>query len=156
MASWREQYDRMKRWRKRVQSEGDDSDNVRDNFYAFAQACHHLVDWLENDKSQPIRRSEAKAHVAKSAILTVCRDICNGSKHAQLNAKKFRVKDRAIRLGHEAQVWALSVEYQDQSFTASWFARLCIAQWNDLLRARGLLRSKPRRSSAATESMRGS
>ena len=36
-------------------------------------------------------------------------------------------------------VWALSVEYQDQSFTASWFAALCVAEWNNLLRAKGLL-----------------
>jgi hypothetical protein len=143
-SKWREQYERIKRWRKRVQRAGDDADDVRDSFFAFTQASYHLVDWLENDKSQPIRRSRAEKFVEESAILSVWHDICNGTKHARLEAKKVKVKDRPIRLGPEMTVWALSVEYQDQSYTASWFAGMCISEWNKFLRANGLLTSRVR------------
>jgi hypothetical protein len=96
---WREQYDRMKRWRRRVQQSRDDRDAVRDSFYAFAQTCYHLVDWLENDRSQPIRRGIAKRFVKDSGLLSFCRDICNGSKHARLEAKSVNVVDKPIQLG---------------------------------------------------------
>lgn len=135
---WREQYERMKRWRKRVQYSRDDPDNVRDNFFAFTQACHHLVDWLENDKSQPIRRRTAEQFVEESGVLRFCRDICNGSKHARL--EKVKVADKPVRLGHKMVVWELSVEYQGQSYTAAWFAGMCIAEWNKLLRENKLLK----------------
>ncbi|PYN68015.1 MAG: hypothetical protein DMD93_12530 [Candidatus Rokuibacteriota bacterium] len=143
MASgWREQYDRMKRWHKRVQRDRIDPDAVRDSFFAFTQACYHLVDWLENDKSQPIRRCAAEQFVEESAILRFCRDICNGSKHARLETKKVKMKDRSIRLDHESVVWELSVEYQDQSYTAAWFAGMCISEWNQFLREHKLLKER--------------
>jgi len=61
-------------------------------FYAFAQACFHVVDWLENDPSQHVRRRLAEAYVDSRPILAYCRDICNGSKHAQFEAKKVATK----------------------------------------------------------------
>jgi hypothetical protein len=143
-ATWREQYERVRRWRKRLQHDaGDSPDDARDTFFAFAQACYHLVDWLEHDASQPIRRPTADAFIEGSAILRACRDICNGSKHARLEAKKVKVKDRPITLGRDATVWALSVEDDSLSFTASWFAALCIAEWNKLLREHGVLAQRP-------------
>src|SRR5437867_4239942 len=63
-----------------------------DTFYAFAQACYHLADWLDKDRSQPVRPGLAEAHAHNSPVLRFCRDICNGSKHAQLEAKKVATK----------------------------------------------------------------
>jgi hypothetical protein len=87
MSEWREQYDRMKRWREVLATDRGDRERVRDNFFAFAQACYHLVDWLHSDLSQPIRKPEAKSHVRASEALAFCAGICNGSKHAQLEQK---------------------------------------------------------------------
>ena len=140
-SSWREQYERMKRWRKRVQR-GDDPDDVRDNFFAFTQACYHLVDWLENDKSQLIRRRKAEECVEESEILRVCRDICNGSKHARLEKKKAEVTDKPVRLGHEMVVWGLSIEHGGWSCTAASFAGRCIVEWNKFLREHKLLKRR--------------
>ena len=81
----------MKRWRRRLQRDRIDPDAVRDSFFAFTQTCYHLVDWLENDKSQPIRRRMAEQFIEESGVLSFCRDVCNGSKHAQLDAKKVNV-----------------------------------------------------------------
>jgi 3-phenylpropionate/cinnamic acid dioxygenase small subunit len=54
--TWREQYDRMKRWHVRVaESSGVDERRV-DDFYAFFTCCFHLKDWLKADitVAQPV------------------------------------------------------------------------------------------------------
>src|SRR5260370_21414836 len=97
MADWREQYDRMQRWSRRLWLSvehlvGGSDQGLVDTFYAFAQTCHHLVDWLENDRSQHIRRARAREYVGSRPLLAYCRDICNGSKHAQLQAKQVTMR----------------------------------------------------------------
>ena len=87
MSDWREQYDRMKRWRETMARDRGDRERVTDIFFAFAQTCSHMVDWLENDSSQPIRRIEADQHVHASETLPFCAAICIGSKHARLEEK---------------------------------------------------------------------
>ena len=64
---WREQYDRMQRWRFRLwvgveHIVGGGDQALVDAFYAFAQTCYHLVDWLENDRSQHVRRTYAETN----------------------------------------------------------------------------------------------
>jgi hypothetical protein len=144
--SWREQYARMVRWHKRLRRYRLDPDNpeyARDNFFAFAQACYHLVDWLGNDKSQPIRRSDAKQFVDATPVLAFCRDIYNGSKHAVHDAKrkKVHVTTYSMPVG-EGKWWAseLCVEYQGLSYSAPGFAYLCIANWRKFLREKKLLK----------------
>jgi hypothetical protein len=65
VALWREQYDRMRRWQGRLwlgveHIVGRSDEAAVDAFYAFAQTCAHLVDWLENDRSQHIRRPQGR------------------------------------------------------------------------------------------------
>jgi hypothetical protein len=144
--SWREQYNRMVRWEKRLRRYRLDPDNpeyARDNFFAFAQACYHLVDWLENDKTQPIRRSVANQFVAATPVLAFCRDICKGSKHAVhlTRMKKVNVTTWSMPVG-DGMAWAswLSVECQGRSHSAQGFAYLCIANWRKFLREKKLLK----------------
>jgi hypothetical protein len=118
---WREQYDRMVRWEKRLRRyrlDPDKPEYTRDNFFAFTQACYHLVDWLENDKSQAIRRSDAKQFVAETPVLAFCRDICTGSKHAVQDAKrkKVNVTTWSMRVGDgEVAGSELQVEHDGRS-----------------------------------------
>jgi hypothetical protein len=145
VAKWREQYDRVVRWGKRLRRYRLDLDNpeyARDNFFAFAQACYHLIDWLENDKSQPIRRNTARQFVDATPVLAFCREICNGSKHAVHAAKmqKVNVATWSMPVG-DGKAWAswLCVEHQGQSHSAAGFAHLCIANWRKFLREKKLL-----------------
>jgi hypothetical protein len=144
--SWREQYDRVLRWERRLRRYRLDPDNpeyARDNFFAFAQACYHLVDWLENDKSQPIRRHAANEFVAATPVLVFCREICKGSKHAVHAAKmkKVNVTTWSMPVGDgKAEAAWLSVENQGHSFSADAFAHLCIASWRKFLRDKKLLK----------------
>jgi hypothetical protein len=54
----------MRRWQARLWLDPIlHGEHAFDSFYAFAQNCSHLVDWLENDRSQHIRRTEAEVFV---------------------------------------------------------------------------------------------
>jgi hypothetical protein len=157
MAPWREQYDRMRRWYWRLwmgveHIVGGSDEAAIDAFYPFAQTCYHLVDWLENDRSQRIRRSQAEAHVSASPALAFCADICNGSKHAVLTQKRVRVKSKKTITGsysyedesgqmREQQVEAIEVfiEWNGEETAVDAFALKCVDEWGRLLQAQGLL-----------------
>jgi hypothetical protein len=127
MSDWREQYSRMLRFRGKLDAvpQGDSCDT----FYAFAQSCWHFADWLGSDSGQSIRRERAYQHVQASPVLSVCRDLANGSKHAALEAKKIETERRSetvyIRINGEL--------VQDRVF-----ADQCIEAWNILLGDGGL------------------
>lgn len=150
MADWREQYLRMHRWRYRlwlgvehVVGGGDQA--VVDVFFAFAQSCHHLLDWFRNDPSQRSRWERVESHVAGSDVLQFCRAICNGSKHAQLQSKKVQIRlqkttaPHAIRdesgQSHEFTVdeVQLLVWWNGQFISADAFAGMCMDEWNSFL-----------------------
>lgn len=153
---WREQYDRMRRWHYRlwlgvefIVGGGDQA--IIDVFYAFAQACDHLVDWLENDHSQHVRRVHAEAYVQSHPVLAFCGDICNGSKHAQLQARKVQTKMRKTTSSYSIEDEAgqireqvveqpeLFVLWGGEFIEAEAFARWCIEEWDRFLRGEGLL-----------------
>ena len=126
---------------RRYRLDPDNPEYARDNFFAFAQACYHLVDWLENDKSQPIRRSAADKFVAATPVLAFCRDICNGIKHAVQGAKrrKVNVTTYSVPVGGVV-VSELCVEHEGLSYSAAGFAHLCIANWRKFLREKKLMK----------------
>ncbi len=81
----------MQRWHQRIAptlaapprprspAEGDAADDV----FAFFMNCYHLKDWLKNDQADP--HPEAEKFVNDTEVLRVCRDLCNGLKHAVLD-----------------------------------------------------------------------
>jgi hypothetical protein len=93
MSDWREQYDRMKRWRETIVGDRIDADRVQDIFLAFVQTCYHMVDWLELDPnlSQLIPKGEAEQYARGSDTLSLCGDLCIGAKHAVLERKLKRL-----------------------------------------------------------------
>ena len=85
---WPEQWLRVRRWHQRVApiladpppprspGEADAADDV----FAFFMNCYHLKDWLKNDLADP--HPEAEKLVDDTEALRICRDLCNGLKHA--------------------------------------------------------------------------
>src|SRR5205807_1870242 len=122
-----------------------------DSFYAFAQACHHLVDWLENDPAQHVRRQQAEAYVAGSRILTLCQDICNGAKHARLKEKKVRTTSTKTATSLDlppdesgesrvltSESTELFVEWDGEPVSIETFGGWCVEEWNKFLIGEGL------------------
>ncbi len=111
-----------------------------------------MVDWLENDPSQPFRRTRAEAHVNSHPVLAFCRDICNGSRHAQLQTKgvettiqttvsTFSIEGKSGESQQEVvKMPELLVRLPGADFIGvSDFAHQCIEAWNVLLWGEGLL-----------------
>ena len=88
---WREQYDRMRRSHARFVAIASGhisagSDQARDALFHFFQDAHHLKDWLINDDAITVARYEIEDAVTASPELSVCADLCNGTKHGKLRA----------------------------------------------------------------------
>lgn len=85
---WRIQWERTKRWFRRVQSihqksldqmiDPEDEDSV----IAFFLNCYHLRDWIRS--SHPELNIEVATLFKQNFELGACRDICNGFKHKTL------------------------------------------------------------------------
>lgn len=89
-----EQYKRMLRWYQRFNNIGlgrehnMDSDNYKDEVYAFFISCYHLKDWIANDKESGISRDAVEQFVHGNEYLKIAGDICNGVKHLKLDKPK--------------------------------------------------------------------
>jgi hypothetical protein len=157
VADWREQYERMRRWRWRLwvgveHIVGGSDEAAIDAFYAFAQTCYHLVDWLENDRSQHLRRPQADAYVAASPALAFCADICNGSKHALLTQRRVRVTSKRTITGsynyedesgqmreQQIETTEVFIHWNSEETAVDVFALKCVEEWERVLEAEGLL-----------------
>ena len=99
---WLSQYERTHRWFERVarigtrQTQSADTEHEHDTLVAFFHNCYHLRDWLLNDKAVAQKDLEDlfKSHIE----LRVCQDICNGTKHLDLDHPKV---DGSFSIGRE-------------------------------------------------------
>jgi len=83
--TWREQYNRMKRWHTRLSESTAVDDRRSDDFHAFFICCFHLKDWLRADSSVGDGIRDAVAgFVDRNLWLRLCADLANGSKHLKL------------------------------------------------------------------------
>jgi hypothetical protein len=154
MSDWWEQYHRMKRWRRQLdtliqrRTERADAhiEQLRDLFFAFFQTCDHMQDWLANDAWNPMSRAEVEAYVHTSPALSVCRDLCNGSKHARLDAKRVDLREdhkitnvQTIYTGDEEIAKMLHLEptltliYRGEPVDPFDLADRCVAAWDSFL-----------------------
>ncbi len=92
MPSYREQYDRLKRWYDRFASldrgreHNISSDKYLDEIHAFFLICYHLKDWIKNDGAVPTAARQAvESYIRGDRSLRLCADICNSLKHLRLD-----------------------------------------------------------------------
>lgn len=80
--SWREQYDRMQRWRARLSEQPADIDRGLDDFYAFFVVCFHLKDWLQGDPAvDGTVKGNVEGYASSQLWLGLVADLANGTKH---------------------------------------------------------------------------
>ena len=101
---------------------------------------------------QPIRRTQADRHVHASPVLSVCRDTCDGSKHAVFEAKRVETDTRIDVVGsyelpddrtgemkkYEVKWPHVYVRVHGEFVQDLEFADRCIEAWDSLLDAEGL------------------
>lgn len=93
----KEQFNRLRRWRKRLEdifqhkyttlNKPENDEDNRDFIYAFFLNCYHLKDWVI--QSGLIKKELVYDFVESNKDMKICRDICNGVKH-------FKVKNPSI------------------------------------------------------------
>lgn len=149
--TWREKYDRLKRWQARLMEERPIRESLGDDLYAFFECCYHLKDWLRNDSSlDPSMGRDAEALINSAPCLKICADIANGSKHL--------VRNRPARIDPNAHVERVEGAFQADAFQANAFqveqvvvvadgrawnaldiVNECVGAWDTFLRSKGLI-----------------
>jgi len=149
--TWREQYDRVKRWRARLGERTGVEDRRVDDFYAFFSTCFHLKDWLKQDNSLPESvRADVETHVNATFWLKLCADLANGSKHLELSRPRVDPKARVGTQGPAFQPGAfqanafqtkpiVTVNADGKAWAALTVANNCMAAWEGFLEDKGLL-----------------
>ena len=96
MNSYREQYDRMRRWFRRFsdiehgKQHDRPSDDYQDDVYAFFMSCYHLKDWIKNDSAVAAAGLKVEAMINDNYDLKLCADICNAHKHLKLTSSRSK------------------------------------------------------------------
>jgi len=92
MSDYREQYDRIIRFLKRIEDQNRRQVDYEDDFWAFCQNCWHLKDWIKNDMSLPPHvKTAIEGEVKKYPSLMVFADLANRSKHLTLRPTSNRI-----------------------------------------------------------------
>lgn len=88
-----EQADRARRYLERMQKacssvpyRRDASDYYADDVYSFFMHCCHIRDWLTALGLAPA--ASINQFVTDNLELSICADLCNGTKHFRLNRKR--------------------------------------------------------------------
>lgn len=159
--SYAEQYERMKRWYRRLKDIDAGKEHpvekeyntkyYEDEMYALFQNCYHLKDWLKNDPNirhlLPNIENLVEDFANKGPIcMRICGDLCNGSKHMILIKPKIdkntQVASQGFRLslGQGPPVVAVSYEIQcrGQSYDAKSLAESCISEWDNFMTAHNI------------------
>lgn len=104
-----EQFERVKRYLKRIENQDRDSTEYDDDLWSFFQNCHHLKDWIINDTDIPdeVKGIETKVggniekFVSNNEELRICADLANRSKHLELtrnSREDAKVTNRNTRI----------------------------------------------------------
>ncbi len=150
---WKGQYDRMIRWSQRFQravskdfghrSVEIDSHEYFDTLFSCLQNIFFLKDWLLNDSE--ISSSELNHFINSNPEMGLCRDICNGTKHFEINHPSVDAEFSIIReYDPFHDVWN-TPEYfivilaGGEKYQPFDLINKCIDIWNKFLRERGLL-----------------
>lgn len=94
---WRGQLAGIHRWHDRVVSAArTGSPDLQDFIFVFFQNCHHLREWLHQTSAIP--KGEVDRFFTQTKELQLCRDICNGTKHLNIDRASI---DATFSIGWE-------------------------------------------------------
>ena len=144
---WPEQYNRMLRWRARLDEPGADEQHRRDDFYAFFVAAHHLADWIGNDATVAEDVRKAVWKVRDTGTLAHAADVANGFKHLKRWPGSAEVDEAAhvsvygtFAVGEEPWKWehVVGVVGDLPREDAYEMTDRCIGEWDVFLHEHGL------------------
>jgi hypothetical protein len=132
---YREQLDRVRRFLHLLEGRHRSDVEFKDTMWSFFQHCWHLIDWLQHDRlASEAQKQAVKAKVYASALLAMCRDLCNGTRHAAL-------KPPALATGARQATGKMDCLVQDgfgNLISGTRLAQDCVAEWLRILESAGL------------------
>jgi hypothetical protein len=132
---YREQLDRVRRFLERVEGRHRSEVEFKDIMWSFFQHCWHLIDWLQHDGgASEAQKQGVKAKVHASALLALCRDLCNGTRHAALQPPPAGAGMRRLA----GTMDCLINDGFGNLISGKKLARDCLAEWLRILESQGL------------------
>lgn len=146
---YRHQLDRARRFLDRVERHIEDLEEIddvefQDNMWSFFQHCWHIKDWVQHDPLvPPAKKTAVIAEAHQSAVLMMCRDLCNATKHLRLNSPGAHAmhKHVATVIAPEHGRYEHDLIVDDGGggeLSGKQLARDCIVEWERILAAHGL------------------
>jgi hypothetical protein len=143
---YRHQLDRVRRFLGRVEAPQANDVEFQDMVWAFFQNCWHLKDWVKNDPLASDAQKKAVIDQAQaSALLGICRDLCNGTKHLGLDRKPSSGTgaahhhiDITITPGESSSMDCVVEDGHGNLISGKQLARDCVAEWECILQSEGL------------------
>lgn len=131
---YREQLDRVRRFLDHIEGRRRNDVEFKDLMWSFFQHCWHLIDWLQHDRlASEAQKRAIRAKVHASALLAMCRELCNGSRHAALKPTS------GAGTGHpDARMDCLVHDGFGNLISGKKLARDCLAEWLRILESQGL------------------
>jgi len=132
---WQGQLARVQRWHWRlVEADVSGSADLEDFAFAFFENCYHLREWIENTSATST--ADLDSLFARSRVLRLCRDLCNGTKHLTITRASV---DAGFSIGREYDPSRPS-EYRlfiiaDDKYDLMELAHECLRQWEEFLKA---------------------
>lgn len=115
---WKDQYERVLRWRKRLASakpsgpsDVDALKTYRDYAHAYFVNCYHLRDWLIS-KTRPAKMVDC--FIDRNLNLKACRGICDAVKHFRLTRYPEDHKYREYLAGEAGTLVASSTGFSGE------------------------------------------
>jgi hypothetical protein len=132
---YREQLDRIRRFLERIEGQHPTDVEFKDIMWSFFQHCWHLIDWLQHDGlvSEAQKRA-VRTKVHASALLAMCRDLCNGIRHAALES----LASRTAVQRHTGKMDCLIHDGFGNLISGRKLAHDCVAEWLRILESQGL------------------
>lgn len=118
---------------------GIEPPELLDAVYTFFQHCYHLKDWVKNDPSSP-HRATVENFVSQSSHLSICADICNGSKHLTLTSRRSRAEPHVqgvgqVRVSQQVvTVQSVVIDHAGAKLNAFDLAQSCMSEWQLFLK----------------------
>jgi hypothetical protein len=143
---YRHQLDRVRRFLDRVEGPNANDVEFQDMMWAFFQNCWHLKDWVKNDPlASEVQKNSVIDQAHASALLGICRDLCNGTKHLGLDQNPSSGTGAAhhhinitIKPGESSSIDCVVDDGHGSLISGRKLARDCVKEWERILQSEGL------------------
>jgi hypothetical protein len=140
------QLDRVRRFLERVEGHHQTDVEFQDIVWSFFQHCWHLKDWVKHD---PLATESQRENVCRKAyaspLLKICRDLCNGTKHLNLDQARSGSGARHAHVtttivpGRSSEMDCMVEDGHGNLISGKQLARACVEEWVRILESQRLV-----------------